>query len=308
MSLWWCFWPHSPQSCAEYTPIWLHQCSRIAAARWRGAAPIQRAIEAGDKESGITIMQMEAGLDTGPMLNQTRVAITGAMTGGELHDALASVGPAALDEVLLDLPGAIERAERQNDSLASYAHKLSKPEMAIGWTDHADLLARRIQAFSPMPGCYGLLDGTRIKFLGGKAVSKDSNAAPGTILEASQDGLFVACAEGQLCITRAQLPGGRPMTTTELLNGQQDRFRVERFSDSTGFMKQMGVSARTQAALLINEVVSGHSLSGRLDNGLAKVRPDGAHSMRAGVGHFGEWHCLLGLISPLLKNRCATKM
>jgi methionyl-tRNA formyltransferase len=193
--------------------------------RWRGAAPIQRAIEYGDATTGVTIMQMEAGLDTGPMLAKHSLPIDANMTGGELHDRLAEIGPPALLEVLSGLPTALASATAQDDGLANYAHKINKAELLLDWGQPAEALARKIRAFAPAPGCFSTLTGDRIKIHAATASGQRTDAAPGTLLEAEPSGLLVACAEGALKITRAQVPGGKPLTVTELLNGQAARFR-----------------------------------------------------------------------------------
>lgn len=193
--------------------------------RWRGAAPIQRAIECGDDTTGVTIMQMEAGLDTGPMLTKRSLPIDAKMTGGDLHDRLAELGPPALIEVLGDLPAALATATPQDDALANYAHKIDKGELVLDWAQSAETLARKVRAFAPVPGCFSTLEGDRIKIHAASAVAERSDAAPGTLLEAERSGLIVACADGALQITRAQVPGGKPLTVAELLNGQANRFR-----------------------------------------------------------------------------------
>ena len=193
--------------------------------RWRGAAPIQRAIECGDDTTGITIMQMEAGLDTGPMLTKRLLPIDATMTGGDLHDRLAELGPPALIEVLGDLPAALATATPQDDALANYAHKIDKGELFLDWAQSAETLARKIRAFAPAPGCFSTLAADRIKIHAATASGQRTDAAPGTLLEAEPSGLLVACAEGALKITRAQVPGGKPLTVAELLNGQAARFR-----------------------------------------------------------------------------------
>jgi methionyl-tRNA formyltransferase len=194
--------------------------------RWRGAAPIQRAIEAGDAETGITIMQMDAGLDTGAMLATARCPIDETTTAASLHDTLATIGPPLLLQVLGDLPGYQQRAQVQDDASATYAAKILKSEADIDWSLDATVLARRIAAFNPFPVCFSELGGERVKIWEARAQSLPGRVeAPGTILQADQRGLLVACGSGALSISRLQLPGGRAMTTADLLNAHATRFR-----------------------------------------------------------------------------------
>lgn len=188
--------------------------------RWRGAAPIQRAIQAGDEETGITVMQMDAGLDTGAMLARAPVAIADDMSAGQLHDALAAVGAPLLTKVLDSLDAHLAAAEKQDDKLATYAHKIEKSEAEIAWGVDAASIDRQIRAFNPFPGCWTLIDGQRLKIWQGETA--EGTGKPGEILSADETGLLVACGEGALRISRLQLPGGKAMPTPELL-----RSRVE---------------------------------------------------------------------------------
>lgn len=192
--------------------------------RWRGAAPIQRAIEAGDGESGVTVMQMEAGLDTGPMLLKVATPIQPDDTGGSLHDRLAGLGAQALVEAVVRLAAGGLAGEVQDDALATYAHKLNKDEARLDWSRPAAELARRIRAFDPWPVCHSSLNGTPLKVLG--ALVEASEGAPGTILAACRDGLTVACGEGALRLTRLQLPGGKPLAFAELYHSRREQFAV----------------------------------------------------------------------------------
>ncbi|GAB3395543.1 methionyl-tRNA formyltransferase [Azotobacter armeniacus] len=192
--------------------------------RWRGAAPIQRAIEAGDGESGVTVMQMEAGLDTGPMLLKVATPIHPADTGGSLHDRLAGLGAAALVEAIDKLAAGELAGEVQNDALATYAHKLNKDEAHLDWSRPAVELERRIRAFDPWPVCHSSLNGTPLKVFG--ASVEPGGGTPGTILAASRDGLSVACGVGALRLTRLQLPGGKPLAFAELYNSRREQFAV----------------------------------------------------------------------------------
>lgn len=192
--------------------------------RWRGAAPIQRAIEAGDHETGITIMQMEAGLDTGPMLATARCSIGASTTGGELHDQLAELGPPLLLQVLESLPEHLDQARIQDDREATYAHKIDKAEGCLDWRQPAGVLARRVRAFNPFPVCYSsLVGGERLRIWAAEAVTgSHPDVEPGTLLSADRSGLLVACGQGALNITRLQLPGGKALAIDALLNARAD--------------------------------------------------------------------------------------
>ncbi|AKX51191.1 methionyl-tRNA formyltransferase [Thiopseudomonas alkaliphila] len=195
--------------------------------RWRGAAPIQRAIEAGDDVTGVTVMQMEAGLDTGPMLHKVSTAITAQDTGGSLHDRLAELGSAAVLEVLQQLAEGTMQAEKQDDSLANYAHKLSKAEAKLNWQQSATELDQQIRAFNPWPVSHSQLNGQVIKVHAAEPVlENNTSAAPGTILAAEREGLVVACGEGALRLTRIQLPNARAMSVADVLNSKQELFPV----------------------------------------------------------------------------------
>lgn len=187
--------------------------------RWRGAAPIHRAIEAGDAETGITIMQMAAGLDTGDMLLKQRTPIHDDDTGGSLHDRLADMGGKAIVEALATLDTRGLTPEPQNDSLATYAHKLSKDEAHIDWQASAGDIARKVRAFNPWPGTDGELDGQRIRIHEAFAVDDSASQPPGTVLARERSGVDIACGTGILRATRVQLPGTRAMSVSDLING-----------------------------------------------------------------------------------------
>jgi len=193
--------------------------------RWRGAAPIQRCIEAGDMVTGITIMQMDVGLDTGDMLNKVTTGINLDDTGGSLHDRLASMGPDALLETLADVEAGTLAPEAQNDALANYAHKLTKQEALLDWQQDAEALARRIRAFNPFPMAYTLLGDERIRVHAADALEKATQLTPGTIANVTSDGIEVACNEGVLRLTRIQLAGKKPMSVAEVINGQPNLFQ-----------------------------------------------------------------------------------
>jgi len=192
--------------------------------RWRGAAPIQRAVQAGDAESGVTVMQMEAGLDTGPMLLKVRTPITADDTGGSLHDRLAELGPPAVIEAIAGLASGTLMGEVQDDAQANYAHKLNKDEARIDWSRPADELERLIRAFNPWPICHSTLNEAPLKVLAGRI--GEGQGQPGEILAASKDGLTVACGSGALQLTRLQLPGGKALNFSDLYNSRREQFAV----------------------------------------------------------------------------------
>lgn len=192
--------------------------------RWRGAAPIQRAIEAGDTESGVTIMQMDIGLDTGDMLVVNPCPIHPKDTGGALHDRLIAVGQPALLEALLQLQEGTTAPEAQDDSLSNYARKIDKTELCIDWQQPAEVLSRKVLAFNPFPVCYTLLGGERLKVWQAHAEVSTQTAAPGTITSVTDTAIIVACGEGQLCITQLQMPGKKALPVADVLRGYRQRF------------------------------------------------------------------------------------
>lgn len=192
--------------------------------RWRGAAPIQRAIEAGDSESGVTVMQMEAGLDTGPMLLKVRTPITAEDTGGSLHDRLAELGPPAVLQAIAGLAADTLKGAVQDDSLATYAHKLNKDEARLDWRRPALELERLIRAFNPWPICHSTLNGEPLKVLAAQLA--EGQGQPGQLIQAGREGLTVACGEGALRLTRLQLPGGKPLNFADLFNSRREQFAL----------------------------------------------------------------------------------
>ena len=189
--------------------------------RWRGAAPIQRAILAGDAETGITIMQMDVGLDTGDMLQKKRCPIEATDTGGSLHDRLAELGAEALLEVLRQVPDGLQ-PEQQDDSQACYAKKLDKAEALLDFRQPAEQLARQVAAFNPWPVAQTRLGDKVLRVWQAAALAEQHARSPGTVIRSGKDGFAIACGEGVLHITRLQLPGGRPLDATALLNGHPE--------------------------------------------------------------------------------------
>ncbi|MEP2615039.1 methionyl-tRNA formyltransferase, partial [Marinobacter alexandrii] len=199
-----------------------HGCLNIHASllpRWRGAAPIHRALAAGDQETGITIMQMDEGLDTGAMLLKSITAIAPTDTGGSLHDRLADQGGEAIVEALRLLEKGELAGEAQNDDFACYAHKLVKDEGHIDWTRNAADIERLVRAFNPWPGTYTDLDTQRIRIHAATVLDGDSQQSAGTVLRREREGIDVACGTGTLRIVRVQLPGSRAQSVNDLING-----------------------------------------------------------------------------------------
>ena len=196
--------------------------------RWRGAAPIQRAVAAGDSESGITIMQMDIGLDTGDMLVTTRCPIDDSETGGSLHDKLMAQGGPALLQALAQIQAGTTQPEQQDDSLACYASKLSKAEAALDWSLDAADLDRQIRAFNPFPVAYFTDGKDRIRVWQATPGSDNTGAAAGSIIRADSDAIEVACGNGSLQLQTLQLPGKKAMPINTILNGYKDRFAVGR--------------------------------------------------------------------------------
>ena len=208
--------------------------------RWRGAAPIQRAILAGDTETGITIMQMNEGLDTGDMVLKLTSPIEKQDTGGSLHDRLADLGAEAILQTLTTISAQPLKAEKQNDKLASYAKKLNKDEAWIDWRQSTTEIDRHIRAFSPWPTCQSKLAAKIIRIHEAhilESTKSDITTTPhdnsGEILAYSKQGIDVQCGQGQLRLTKCQLAGSRAMAVAELLNGHPDLFMSgQRFTDS----------------------------------------------------------------------------
>lgn len=190
--------------------------------RWRGAAPIQRAIWAGDNETGVTIMQMDAGLDTGAMLSTVRCAIEPTDTSTSLYNKLAELGPQALLQALAQLPQLQQHATVQQDADASYAEKLSKEEAVLDFTKDASALEREIRAFNPWPVSYLELPQGSVKVWQASVVADNNGAAPGTVISADKHGIRIACASGSLNISQLQPPGKKAMAAADFLNGRAD--------------------------------------------------------------------------------------
>jgi methionyl-tRNA formyltransferase len=197
-----------------------HGCLNIHASllpRWRGAAPIHRAIEAGDAASGITIMQMEAGLDTGPMILGRSLPISTTDTTASLHDRLATLGGEMIVEVLHRLAAGPLQPTPQPEEGVTYAHKIDKAEAALDFRLDADVLARKLRAFTPFPGGAASVDGNPLKLWAGSATTGSGSA--GQILAADAEGVVVACGSGALRLTVLQKAGGKRLPAGEFLRG-----------------------------------------------------------------------------------------
>jgi len=189
--------------------------------RWRGAAPIHRAIEAGDRETGVTIMQMDAGLDTGDMLLVERVPIAATDTTGALHDRLASLGGRLIVETLeLAACGGLNPV-KQPEAGITYAHKVEKAEAAIDWSAPAEAIERRVRAFDPFPGASAALGEETIKLWSAQpaATGAPPDQALGAVLRATDDGIDVQCGDGVLRVTQLQRPGGKRLPVADFLRG-----------------------------------------------------------------------------------------
>ncbi len=185
--------------------------------RWRGAAPIQRAIAAGDKKSGITIMQMNAGLDTGDILQLTTTPITDKDNGGDLHDRLAEIGATAILETLKKLTSITPI--KQDDSLANYAHKLDKKEATINWQDSAENINRLIRAFNPWPVAFTYLNDKTLRIWQAQALPENSELEAGTVITCNKKGVDISCGEGTLRLLKLQPSGSKAMDVASFMNG-----------------------------------------------------------------------------------------
>jgi methionyl-tRNA formyltransferase len=200
-----------------------HGCWNVHASllpRWRGAAPIQRAILAGDRETGVCVMQMEAGLDTGPVLLERRVDIAADDTGGSLHDKLAILGAASLRDALQRLlRGESLAPHAQSNEGVTYAHKLDKAEARIDWNDNAAAIERKVRAFDPWPVAEADIGGERLRIWSAIALPM-TNANPGTIVAANKSGIDIATGNGVLRVLELQRAGGRRMSAADFLNAR----------------------------------------------------------------------------------------
>jgi methionyl-tRNA formyltransferase len=201
--------------------------------RWRGAAPIQRAILAGDAETGVTIMRMEAGLDTGPMLKKQAFALTGHDTAASVHDRLAVLGGTLLMPMLDDLPNALNEAIPQPQEGVTYAKKLSKDEALLDWSVSAEQLDKQIRAFNPWPIAETRLDNQQLRVWRAEVMPSVHNKAPGTVLAANSQGIQVACGSDTLNLLEVQLAGRNRLSAAEFIKSHHQLIGVQ-LGASTG--------------------------------------------------------------------------
>jgi methionyl-tRNA formyltransferase len=207
-----------PQKVLELAPLGAINIHASLLPRWRGAAPIQRAILAGDAETGITIMQMDSGLDTGPMLMQGAIPVTEDDDAGSLHDKLAALGAEMIVAALDALGQGALRATPQPESGVSYAHKLVRADSILDWSRPAQALARQVRALRPVPGAVSALAGESIKIW--EAQVTEGAGAAGHVIAVGADGITVACGVGALRIRRLQRSGGKPLEASAFLRGR----------------------------------------------------------------------------------------
>ena len=194
--------------------------------RWRGAAPIQRSIWAGDAETGVTIMQMDIGLDTGDMLSIATLPIEATDTSASMYEKLAGLGPDALVECLADIAAGKAVAEKQDDELANYAKKLSKEEARINWSDDAAHIERCVRAFNPWPMSHFEAAENSIKVWQSRVAEQTTDKPAGTILQADKTGIYVASGQGVLVLEQLQVPGKKAMSVQDILNSRASWFEV----------------------------------------------------------------------------------
>lgn len=193
--------------------------------RWRGAAPIHRAIIAGDKTTGITIMQMDEGLDTGAMLLKHAYTLAADETSQTLHDQLAKMGAEAMTEALDLLVQHKLVPEKQDDALATYAKKITKEEAQLNWNETAEELERKVRAFNPWPIAYTNWQGQHLRIGAASVVKHSGKQAPGTIIHASRDGIDVAAAQDALRLLKLQLPGGKMISVGDFYNAHREKLK-----------------------------------------------------------------------------------
>ena len=194
--------------------------------KWRGAAPIQRAVWAGDDETGVTIMQMDEGLDTGDMLHIATLPIANDDTSATMYEKLATLGPKALVDVVNDFES--YTPTKQDDTQATYANKLSKEEALISWSDDAKQIERNIRAFNPWPVAWMQVEDQNVKVWSADVVTLDKNVKPGTVISADKAGITIATGRDALRITSLQIPGKKALPAADVINARQSWFEVGR--------------------------------------------------------------------------------
>jgi len=207
-----------PQPLLEAAPYGALNIHASLLPRWRGAAPIQRALLAGDRESGVSIMQMDSGLDTGPVLSRHPVPIAADEDAGTLHDKLAALGAAAIVAALAELEAGRARAVPQPADGVTYAAKIEKADARLDWTQPASTLERAVRAFRPAPGAFAMLDNQPVKIWRARVVERSGE--PGVVQHADEE-LVVACGEGALAVAELQRAGGRRLSAQEFLRGHR---------------------------------------------------------------------------------------
>ncbi len=193
--------------------------------RWRGAAPIQRAIAAGDDRSGVTIMQMDAGLDTGDMLVTVECPILPTDTASELHDRLQEIGGAALIEAIDEIANGTSIGEQQDDKEACYAHKLRKKEAHLDFSLDASSLELQVRAFNPWPVSHTELGSDRVRIWEALAIPGSFEDKPGTIIHSDPEGIDVSCGKGALRLLRLQFPGAKSLSAKDILNSRSEQLK-----------------------------------------------------------------------------------
>jgi methionyl-tRNA formyltransferase len=207
-----------PQSLLDATRYGALNIHASLLPRWRGAAPIQRALLAGDRQSGVSIMQMDSGLDTGPVLSRHPAPIAADDDAGTLHDKLAALGAEAIVAALADLEAGRARAVPQPASGVTYAAKVEKADARLDWTQAASTLERAVRAFRPAPGAFAMLDNEPVKIWRARVVERSGE--PGMVQQAS-DELVIACGEGSLAVAELQRAGARRLSVQEFLRGHR---------------------------------------------------------------------------------------
>ena len=194
--------------------------------RWRGAAPIQRAILSGDKMTGVTIMQMDEGLDTGDMVLKHQYALAEDETSETLHNQLAKMGAEAITEALELLTDSKLNPEKQDDALSTHAKKLSKEEALIDWSESAVALERKVRAFNPWPIAYTLWNNERVRVGASMVINEHCDSAPGVIVNASREGIDIATGKDILRLLKLQLPGGKMIAAADFYNAHRERLTI----------------------------------------------------------------------------------